>query len=1171
MFADVSGFTALTESYTLDGEKGVDALTLELNKYMGSIVEIILQSGGDILKYAGDAFLALWRVKKREDLRQALNIACKAAVVIQTNCDRYMTTKGIELRVKLALSAGKIYVPIVENMSEQPYTNPKSDREDRDSHNNSSSLPKGRSSRRQSVITGGRGYSIVNDLGGKFDSSINLQATRRRHFVEVGRPVGEVNKAEKKTNPGKIVLSPNAWDLCDKKIMSGEDIGDRFFELRFLKKDLMIDKVPPCVNDDVFNKRLINKKLTYMYSKQEHTYIRDCMKVKNNIPGLDSKMKEFIMPVVKEKLQDQQKLTYLSELRQVTVVFINLAFRQKLQDKKFYEKQAPMIQTAFEIVDREISENKGTVNKLFMFDKGCSILAVFGLPGSKHDGEAAHALQASFAVDRKLKENLQNLEYVSIGVTTGPVFVGVMGHPERHEYTIIGPKVNMAARIMMHYPKIVSCDSETRDQAKLAPWLYKKREYIKLKGVKNPGPIFEYSEDLGHDKEYFLGTKELQEPRYPLLGQDDALEDLSEECFQMANSTNHGLIRRLIVIEGEPGSGKTRLLEEVAYRAQESNNLVVFSIITITELNKKYSTVKMCLSLLLGLDQLKTAAQRKKRLAKMLDGTEFLQDLYVLNPILGLDFPCSESSDQGHHFQEDTEEYKKKTKNLVKNLVGLARKEHKQKYSVVFCLDDVNFVGEASWWLLQALAKDKQALIICTIRPDKYKDLCPSTRFMFDHPNTKKLTIQKVKNANDLTALCCQFLNVRQIDDRILTEVAKKSQGIPFWALEILKQMDKERLIFRRPIRIAQTNHSTPQLKMDKPCDRLIFVRNKNYRNIADSYTETENVEIGFENVNGNAISNTTMLGENYEPNNYKPTNSLHTLSTSRPKSSNWARRISYITKMAHVADSNRKSNRNDGNDSVIREKSDLSHPGQMSPSQSGHNSGRNSNISHAPAISYSIERSASNMGSNNGSNLPINASNSINKPIIEDFVKDDNGKILHESIMSDHFPDHLPAPISIVGLCVAKLDQMNAFSQLIVKCAAVLNKRGQEFSPKMLRSVIPGVNVSIKGQRKFEKYMRNLVMDRTFEYYNNNKTGVSSRDFRVSQLATHWFFCLGLGFICLEREKLLDLNIAVRNTNKRFKKNQIKNGPIFHEQHPKIQNFPLSTHPKRNRHLSIR
>ena len=37
-----------------------------------------------------------------------------------------------------------------------------------------------------------------------------------------------------------------------------------------------------------------------------------------------------------------------------------------------------------------------------------------------------------------------DLNRCSIGVTTGSVYVGVIGHEERHEYSFLGPKVCIA-------------------------------------------------------------------------------------------------------------------------------------------------------------------------------------------------------------------------------------------------------------------------------------------------------------------------------------------------------------------------------------------------------------------------------------------------------------------------------------------------------------------------------------------------------------------------------------------------------------------------------------------------------------------------------------------------------------------------------------------------------
>jgi len=53
VIADVSGFTALTEKYSLKGKGGTDQLTKTLSNYMGPLAECILRAGGDIIKYAG--------------------------------------------------------------------------------------------------------------------------------------------------------------------------------------------------------------------------------------------------------------------------------------------------------------------------------------------------------------------------------------------------------------------------------------------------------------------------------------------------------------------------------------------------------------------------------------------------------------------------------------------------------------------------------------------------------------------------------------------------------------------------------------------------------------------------------------------------------------------------------------------------------------------------------------------------------------------------------------------------------------------------------------------------------------------------------------------------------------------------------------------------------------
>ena len=70
-----------------------------------------------------------------------------------------------------------------------------------------------------------------------------------------------------------------------------------------------------------------------------------------------------------------------------------------------------------------------------------------------------------------------------------------MGHVHRHEYTVIGRKVNMAARLMMHYPNKVTCDNDTFHHSKLHKANFIQLETKAMKGLQNIGTIREYKEN----------------------------------------------------------------------------------------------------------------------------------------------------------------------------------------------------------------------------------------------------------------------------------------------------------------------------------------------------------------------------------------------------------------------------------------------------------------------------------------------------------------------------------------------------------------------------------------------------------------------------------------------------------------------------------------------------
>ncbi|MEW5994805.1 MAG: adenylate/guanylate cyclase domain-containing protein, partial [Candidatus Zixiibacteriota bacterium] len=57
---DASGFTALTRQFSEQGKEGPELLTTVLNSFFESMTTCVFQHGGDVLKFAGDAFWAFF-------------------------------------------------------------------------------------------------------------------------------------------------------------------------------------------------------------------------------------------------------------------------------------------------------------------------------------------------------------------------------------------------------------------------------------------------------------------------------------------------------------------------------------------------------------------------------------------------------------------------------------------------------------------------------------------------------------------------------------------------------------------------------------------------------------------------------------------------------------------------------------------------------------------------------------------------------------------------------------------------------------------------------------------------------------------------------------------------------------------------------------------------------
>ena len=60
LFADISGFTNVSEACASMGMRGPEELSFCINRYMEGCIKNLSKYGGDVIKFVGDAMIVMW-------------------------------------------------------------------------------------------------------------------------------------------------------------------------------------------------------------------------------------------------------------------------------------------------------------------------------------------------------------------------------------------------------------------------------------------------------------------------------------------------------------------------------------------------------------------------------------------------------------------------------------------------------------------------------------------------------------------------------------------------------------------------------------------------------------------------------------------------------------------------------------------------------------------------------------------------------------------------------------------------------------------------------------------------------------------------------------------------------------------------------------------------------
>lgn len=402
-------------------------------------------------------------------------------------------------------------------------------------------------------------------------------------------------------------------------------------------------------------------------------------------PELEAALRGYVPEVCLARL-DAGYADWLAELRRTTVVFVGVRDVATTPTERLSQ-----LQRVAQATQRIVTRYNGWLKEITTDDKGTTLIVVFGVAPFSHEDDTARALQVALTLQAEIRELGLN---AGVGVTTGLALCGPVGSPTRRDFTVLGRHVNLAARLLQaSRGEWVLCDAATRDSAPAGQSFERLPAFV-LKGLASPIDVFRISP--------------VQQPTGRRMAIVDRTSELAAAIHAVdATRTGTG---GLMVLEGEPGIGKSRLAEELVRHAHSAGVRPLVGLAAEIEASTPYHAWRKVFEDLLGIDASPELAARRRIVVQTLADDESMARLApLLNPILSIDFEDDEVTSQltGAVRADNTNDL----------LVRLLGREASTRPTMVI-LEDAHWFDSASWSLvLQVRRKVPPLLVVLTMRP----------------------------------------------------------------------------------------------------------------------------------------------------------------------------------------------------------------------------------------------------------------------------------------------------------------------------------------------------------------------------------------------------------------------------------------------------------------------
>jgi class 3 adenylate cyclase len=475
------------------------------------------------------------------------------------------------------------------------------------------------------------------------------------------------------------------------------------------------------------------------------------------------------------------------EHKVVTVLFADVVNSTLIGENLNPEEVHDVMDGCFKILLDEVHKYEGTINQF----TGDGVMALFGAPLA-HEDHAKRACYAALGIQSAVKgfseqiERKFGLEFkMRVGLNSGPVVVGSIGDDLRMDYTAVGDTTNLASRM--------------ESMARPGGILVSENVYNKV------NPYFEF---LPLGKVNVRGKRVLQEvyqlegeiAKHPsglerkiysdLVDRADELNKL-EGCVLKAVNGEGSIVN----VIGEPGIGKSRVIEELMKRAVIKKVALFEGRALAIGKNLSFHPIIDILKSWAGIRKEDTEAEYSKKLEKAVKGIfprETADVFPFIAPLMGLKLT--------KRYGERVEglEGEALEKLILKSIRDLISKGSDLS-PIVFILEDLQWADLTTIEFLESLfrlAADHRILFINVLRPGYAETADRLLETIRERYGRFSLDILlEPLNEQHSEVLIKNLMRARVVPSPMLTEIMTRCEGNPFFIEEVVQSFIDQGII----------------------------------------------------------------------------------------------------------------------------------------------------------------------------------------------------------------------------------------------------------------------------------------------------------------------------------------------------------------------------------------